>query len=207
MLSKQSAKDVLKWMLKIERDKESWEESYPILIRCLDIDEVNVISKSLWIIGEIGLTYPNLIDENTFKKVLFFMNHSESKVREKAVYSFGRIGRSNPEIVKQYIPMLINRSKDVNENVRMNMIWASENIARTSPEFFQKRMKVFSELLDDFSDKVRIEAPEIFRIIAMKHPEYLRSYKSKLKYVSENDQNQMVRLHAKGALKPLIKRR
>lgn len=205
MSDKNNIREILKWLTQINKTPIEWEEAYPIVLRCLEMNDVKVLAKSLWTIGEMGYRYPHLIDDTTFKKILLFMNNTDAKIRERAINAFGRIGRSNPKIVKPYIPMLLSLSKDINDNVRMAVIWASENIASNSPTFFEKHMKVFGDLLTDSSNRVRIEAPEIFYVIGKEHPEYIRTYKSKLKKIAEEDSHIAVRAHAQRALKTLIK--
>jgi len=85
----------------------------------------------------------------------------------------------------------------------MNFIWASENIATNSPELFKNIMDTFRVLLDDKHIRVRMEAPEIFRVIGKRKPDYVVPYLSKLKEMSENDEDRVVRIHSAGAIKAI----
>ena len=88
--------------------------------------------------------------------------------------------------------------------VRLNFIWASENIVTNTPEVYRNYITVFERLLDDENNRVRIEAPEIFRVLGKRMPEYVRPYLDKLEFISEHDEEKTVRIHAKGAIKAIL---
>lgn len=46
-----------------------------------------------------------------------------------------------------------------------------------------------------------MEAPEIFRVLGKRKPDFVRPYLEKLTYLSENDNNRVVRIHSVGAIK------
>ena len=85
--------------------------------------------------------------------------------------------------------------------MRLSFIWASENIATTTPEVYEEHISVFAMLLDDENSRVRIEAPEIFRVIGKRRPEYVEQYIEKLRYLTEHDDEKVARIYAKGAIK------
>lgn len=62
-------------------------------------------------------------------------------------------------------------------------------------------MSVFEQLLYDEDDKVRMEAPEIFRVLGKRRPEFIRPYLDELQRISETDENRVVRIHCLGAIK------
>ena len=64
-------------------------------------------------------------------------------------------------------------------------------------------MPVFGKLLHDVDDKVRMEAPEIFRVLGKRRPEFVRPYAELLQRISETDSNRVVRIHCLGALKAI----
>lgn len=49
-----------------------------------------------------------------------------------------------------------------------------------------------------------MEAPEIFRVLGKRVSELVMPYIEKLTYLSENDSNRVVRIHAKGAIKATL---
>ena len=64
-----------------------------------------------------------------------------------------------------------------------------------------KNIPIFEELLHDADDKVRMEAPEIFRVLGKRRPEFVRPYMEQLRQISETDKNRVVRIHCLGAIK------
>ena len=98
---------------------------------------------------------------------------------------------------------MLKMRNDQSEKVRMNVICACENIATQKPELFADQIDVFAEMLEDPADYVRMEAPEMFRVLGKRKPEYVLEYRSQLKELSEDDENRVVRVHADGALKAI----
>lgn len=92
-------------------------------------------------------------------------------------------------------------SNDSAPGVRLHFIWASENIATNAPQLYKDCLDVFSLLLEDDNEKVRMEAPEIFRVLGKRIPQYVIPYIEKLKCIAESDNNHVVRIHASGAIK------
>ena len=90
---------------------------------------------------------------------------------------------------------------DESENVRHAFIWACENIATNAPELFCEKLEIFYEMISDSGQKVRIEAPEMFRVIGKRKPEYVKPYLEKLEWTAENDENPTVRIHSAGAVR------
>ena len=62
-------------------------------------------------------------------------------------------------------------------------------------------MPVFEKLLYDADDKIRMEAPEIFRVLGKRRPEFVRPYLEQLRQISETDENRVVRIHCQGAIR------
>lgn len=62
-------------------------------------------------------------------------------------------------------------------------------------------MPIFEELLYDADDKVKMEAPEIFRVLGKRRPEFVRPYMEQLRQISETDENRVVRIHCLVAIK------
>ena len=69
------------------------------------------------------------------------------------------------------------------------------------PDVYKDYMPVFEKLLHDAEDKVRMEAPEIFRVLGKRKPEFVIPYLEELQRISETDDNRVVRIHCKGAIK------
>ena len=93
---------------------------------------------------------------------------------------------------------------DKSPNVRLSFIWASENIATNTPTVYEDCLTIFAELLNDENERVRIEAPEMFRVLGKRKPEFVRPYLKKLEYIATHDEVSVVRIHAKGAIKATL---
>ena len=122
-------------------------------------------------------------------------------MRERAINALGRIGRGRVQVIEPYWTGLFRFASDEEPKVRLAFIWASENIAVNTPDFFEDLMPVFEKLLHDADDKVRMEAPEIFRVLGKRRPEFVRPYLEQLRQISETDSNRVVRIHCLGAIK------
>lgn len=46
-----------------------------------------------------------------------------------------------------------------------------------------------------------MEAPEIFRVLGRRRPEFVKPYVEKLRTLAETDPNRVVRIHCQGAIK------
>lgn len=204
--------------LKTDNEKSIYEKlsqitdkqvEWPMLIAdvgaLLSFPSNKIRAKALWLLGEMGLKYP--------KKILPFVDpiaqllkSKNEKIRERAVGALGRIGRSNPEIINPHFEKIMNMAYDPVSNVRMNFIWACENIATNTPTLFESSMDIFSKLLDDTSIRVRMEAPEIFRVIGKRKPEYVTPYLPQLGQMSKEDEDRVVRIHSAGAIRATMER-
>lgn len=148
----------------------------------------------------MGLAYPQEVKEFV-PSIAAFLKHEEALLRERAVNALGRIGRAEYEIIRPFWQDMFSLSEDSAANVRLNFIWASENIATNTPDIYGEYMDTFAKLLTDSDDRVRMEAPEIFRVLGKRKPDFVRPYLEKLTYLSENDNNRVVRIHSVGAIK------
>ena len=66
---------------------------------------------------------------------------------------------------------------------------------------YRDHMAVFAKLLHDGDDKVRMEAPEIFRVLGKRRPEFTKPYIEQLRDIAETDPNRVVRIHCLGAIR------
>ena len=62
-------------------------------------------------------------------------------------------------------------------------------------------MPIFETLLHDDDIKVRMEAPEMFRVLGKRRPEYVIPYLAQLQQLAQTDDNDVVRIHCLGAVK------
>ena len=165
---------------------------------------MKIQAKALWLLGEFGLKYPHEV-KDTVPEIASFLDSTEPLLRKRAVNALGRIGRGSFTVIAPYWPELFRFVHDEEADVRLAFIWASENIATNTPEIYANHMNIFEKLLHDGNDRVRMEAPEIFRVIGKRRPEYVKPYIEKLTEISETDSNRIVRIHALGAVKATSK--
>ncbi len=184
----------------LTKSEKEWEQSIPSVHSLLQTDSAKIQAKALWLMGEMGLKYPQAI-KDCVPSIASFLNSSDTILRERAVNAIGRIGRADFELIKPYWEKLFRFATDTQANVRLNFIWASENIATTNPKLYSGFMDIFAILLKDQNDKVRMEAPEIFRVIGKRMPDLVKPYIELLTEISVTDKNKVVRIHSCGAVK------
>ncbi|WP_440286431.1 hypothetical protein [Eshraghiella crossota] len=49
----------------LTKEKDKWEESIPYVSSLLSHDSVKIKAKALWLLGEMGLVYPLLVQDRT----------------------------------------------------------------------------------------------------------------------------------------------
>jgi len=64
--------------------------------------------------------------------------------------------------------------------VSVSLLWASENIATNTPD--------------------PLEAPEIFRVLGKRRPDYVKPYIDGRRKLADADPNHVVRIHCQGAI-------
>ena len=184
----------------LTKHRELWEENIPYVLPLLHSESVRIRAKALWLLGEMGLAFPSALKDGV-SEVAPFLSCAEPLLRERAVNALGRIGRGDFTLIEPYWIDLFRFARDKEANVRLSFIWASENIATHTPDPYGPFMPVFAEPLHDTDDKVRMEAPEIFRVLGKRRPEFVRPYIEQLRTISETDGNRVVRIHCLGAIR------
>lgn len=186
----------------LTREKERWQESIPSVGSLLKNGSSKIQAKALWLLGEMGLAHPAAI-RGEVPAIASFLESPVPLLRARAIHAMGRIGRGDYQAIEPYWPELFRFADDEDPGVRLSFIWASENIATNTPWIYEKVMPVFAALLSDPNDKVRMEAPEIFRVLGRRKPEFVRPFAEQLKRISETDENRVVRIHCLGAIQTL----
>ena len=190
----------------LTKDKDRWQESIPYVSSLLTHDSVKIQAKALWLLGEMGLSYPQLV-QDVVPTIASFLDSPEPLLRERALNALGRIGRGDYSLIEPYWADLFHFASDEEPKVRLAFIWASENIATNTPDIYGDHMSVFEKLLHDTDEKVRMEAPEIFRVLGKRRPEFVRTYLEHLRQISETDENRVVRIHCLAAIKTVNSRK
>lgn len=178
------------WQNNIDNVAEKLNEGYP----------VNVKAKALWILGEMGLRYPQQVKFH-IERIAEYLEDESPKLRERSINALGRIGRADKNLVMPYLGKLMNARYDEMGNVRLAFVWACENIATNAPELFCEKLDIFYDMIGDSNEKVRIEAPEMFRVVGKRKPMCVKPYLEKLQWVAENDEHRIVRIHCAGAVR------
>lgn len=192
--------ELYKELGKLTDEKNRWKESIPYVSSLLVHESVKIQAKALWLLGEIGLQYP-LEVKDAVPVIASFCDSPIPLLRERAVNALGRIGRGSSSLIYPYLKDLFRFASDKEAKVRLSFIWASENIAINTPDIYEEYMPIFEKLLYDSDDKVRMEAPEIFRVLGKRRPEFVRPFVDRLEKISETDPNRVVRIHCLGAVK------
>lgn len=192
--------ELYKSLSALTKDKEVWEENIPYVESLLSADSVKIKSKALWMLGEMGLAFPSSI-KNSVDAIASFRNSTEPILRERAINALGRIGRGCFNSVEPYWDDLFRFAHDEDASVRLAFIWASENIATNTPDPYKDHMPLFAELLHDSDDRVRMEAPEIFRVLGKRKPDFVKPYIERLRSIAETDSNRVVKIHCQGAIR------
>ena len=198
-----SEKEIYAVLSALSKDKGSWEAELERIATTLNHPSNKIKAKTLWLLGEMGLLYPQKV-QPFIEQIADMLFDTDDKIRERAVGALGRIGRNSYTLVAPYMDEILKKAADNAPPVRMNFIWAAENIAVNYPEAFTNSMNLFAVLLGDEAIRVRMEAPEIFRVIGKRKPEMVLPFIEKLKFMSEHDDNNVVRIHSAGAIKATI---
>ncbi len=193
-------KEVYQKLICLSKSKDNSDTIISKVAEYIDYPSDKVRAKALWMLGELGLKNSQGV-RSYISKIAESLENNEPKIRQRTVGALGRIGRGKFDLIKLYIPIILSRAKDSNPDVRMNFIWACENIATNTPDIFGSLMEIFAGLLDDDGMRVRRESPEIFRVIGKRRPDFVVPYISRLKVISETDPDEIVRIHANGAIK------
>lgn len=184
----------------LTKNKGNWQENIPYVSTLLTHESVKIQAKALWLLGEMGLSYPQSV-QNAVPAIASFLESPEQLLRERALNAIGRIGRGSYTVIEPYWTSMFRFASDEEPKVRLAFIWASENIATNTPDIYEDHMSVFAELLHDADDKVRMEAPEIFRVLGKRRPGFVGPYLEQLRQISKSDENRVVRIHCLGAIK------
>lgn len=192
--------DLYRKLSALTKRKEEWKESIPHVASLLENQPLKITGKALWLLGEMGMNYPEEILP-VVSQISLFLDSREALLRERALNALGRIGRSNYETVRPYWNQMMRLVTDNVPQVRLAFIWASENIATNTPDAYEQSLPVFAELLHDRDEWVRMEAPEMFRVMGKRRPGMVRPYLEILQSLAENDPNPVVRIHSAGAIR------
>lgn len=184
----------------LTKRKEDWKDNINFVGALLENQSIKITAKALWLLGEMGLQFPHQI-EPYVPQIASYLISADDLLRERALNALGRIGRADFNLVKLYMREVFELATDKAPQVRLSFIWALENIATNTPDAYEDYMPLYAELLNDSVDKVRMEAPEMFRVMGKRRPQWLKPYLAKLQQLADNDPNPVVRIHSAGAIR------
>ena len=78
----------------LTKNKGNWQENIPYVSTLLTHESVKIQAKALWLLGEMGLSYPQLV-QDVVPTIASFLDSPEPLLRERAVNALGRIGRGD----------------------------------------------------------------------------------------------------------------
>lgn len=201
IMLKQDEKETLKEIRNIQKEKENWKNNIPLVADKLNEDySVKVKAKALWVLGEMGLRYPQEVEKYVYQ-IAGYMEDKNPKLRERSINALGRIGRADKDLIIPYLDKIMESRKDEEGSVRLAFVWACENIGTNSPELFCEKLDLFYEMIEDSNEKVRMEAPEMFRVMGKRKPNCVKPYLDKLEWYAQNDEHPVVRIHCAGAVR------
>ena len=90
--------ELYKRLAELTRSKELWVESIPYVASLLENRSPRITAKALWLLGEMGLRYPEEI-VGTVGRIASFMDAQDDLLRERALNVLGRIGRARFDAV------------------------------------------------------------------------------------------------------------
>ena len=85
----------------LTKDRSKWKESIPYVSSLLNHESVKIQAKALWLLGEMGLVYPQSVQEMV-PTIAAFLDKPEPLLRERAVNALGRIGRGSFQVIEPY---------------------------------------------------------------------------------------------------------
>ena len=194
-------RELLKELREITKNKENWKTAIDeVSIYLNENHSDDVKAKVLWLLGEMGLNHPLEVKKHV-ADIASYLHDDCFKLRERSVNALGRIGRADKRLIVPYLDKIMEMRKDNVDEVRLAFVWACENIATNAPELFCGRLDIFYEMIQDKGERVRIEAPEMFRVMGKRKPQYVKPYLEKLQRLADNDTHPVVRIHSTGAIR------
>lgn len=194
-------RELLKELREITKNKGNWNVVInEVAAKLNENHSDDVKAKVLWLLGEMGLNHPLEVKKHV-ADIASYLHVDCYKLRERSVNALGRIGRADKHLIVPYLDKMMEMRKDNVDEVRLAFVWACENIATNASELFCGRLDIFYEMIQDKGERVQIEAPEMFRVMGKRKPQYVKPYLEKLQRLADNDTHPVVRIHSVGAIR------
>lgn len=106
----------------LTKNRNTWEENIPYVASLLASESVKIKAKALWLLGEMGLQYTDVIEPHVAQIVLF-LDSQNDLLRERALNALGRIGRGRFETVRPWWDSIMAKARDGNPAVRLAFVF------------------------------------------------------------------------------------
>ena len=117
MVNKNQDKTILDELRNIQKDKENWKNNFDVVVVKLNKNySVDVKAKALWILGEMGLMYPEQVG-TYIEEIAEYLEDEHPKLRERAINALGRIGRADKNLIIPYLSKLMKTREDNEDKV------------------------------------------------------------------------------------------
>ena len=120
----------------LTKDNTKWKESIPYISSLLTHESVKIQAKALWLLGEMGLAYPQSM-QDAIPSIASFCNSNDPLLRERAVNALGRIGRGDYQALTKF------RAKGLLEFSRFQLVLPKKN----TPSHKGDRTRILSPYL------------------------------------------------------------
>ena len=114
-------KDLYHELGTLTKRKEDWKDNIPFVGSLLENQSTRIMAKALWLLGEMGLQYPEEIEPYVVS-IASFLDSQDDLLRERSLNALGRIGRTKFESVKPYWEKMFGLTTDRNPRVRLSFI-------------------------------------------------------------------------------------
>lgn len=103
----------------LTKDKTIWKQNIPYVASLLKNQSPKITAKAMWLLGEMGLIYPQEIAPYT-KEIASFIVSENDLLRERTANALGRIGRADYKLISPYFKELFTLAGDKSSNVRLS---------------------------------------------------------------------------------------
>ena len=136
--------------------------------------------------------------EENIPYISSLLSHDSVKIQAKALWLLAEMGLAYPQSVRDSVPAIVSF---LNSSVPLLRERALNAIGRIGRGDYHLVEPYWAGLFRFADDKVRMEAPEVFRVLGKRKPEFIRPFTEELRQISETDSNCVVRIHCLGAIK------
>lgn len=95
----------------LTKEKTLWKQNIPYVASLLENQSPKITAKAMWLLGEMGLIYPQEIAPYT-KEIATFIVSENDLLRERTANALGRIGRADYQLVAPYFKELFILAED-----------------------------------------------------------------------------------------------